>query len=65
MNYTEALNEKTCPKSTYKNIPNLFSGSWLPDGDYRTTIKLHSKNDANIVTINYFFRINIGDAKSF
>ena len=65
VNYTEHLDEKSCPNVTNKNMPILSSGSWFPDGDYRVSIKLYSKNDSEILTVNYFYRMKTGDKKSF
>jgi len=64
-NYTETINEKSCPKNTQKNIPTLVSGSWFPDGDYRTSIRLYSRDDSEVFHVNYYFRIKTGDTKAW
>ena len=64
INFTEYISEDACPKNTYKNIPNL-GGSIFPDGDYRTTIKMYSRDDSEIFRLIYFYRINTGDGKAF
>ena len=65
INYTEHMSESSCPKKTNKNEPNLKSGSWFPDGDYKSTLKFYSKNDNEIFYVAYYFRFNTGDRKSF
>lgn len=66
VNYTENLNNNaSCPRISNRNKPNMFSGSWFPDGDYKTAIKMYSNSDPEGLKINYYFKMKTGDTKSF
>ncbi|KAL7038179.1 hypothetical protein ACKWTF_009489 [Chironomus riparius] len=65
INYTETMSEESCPRNTHKNMPNLKSGTWFPDGEYKSTIKVYSKKDKEIFYVAYYFRIKTGDTKAF
>lgn len=64
VNYTENLNA-SCPRMSNRNKPNLLGGTWFPDGDYRTGIKIYTKLDPEALKIFYYFKMKTGDKKSF
>lgn len=66
INYSENVNNnESCPRVANKFMPTLGSGSWFPDGDYRSTLKFSLNNDPDALKIIYYFKMKTGDTKNF